>query len=222
MAPRSSSKRTAHARDSVTNLAPEVVVQRLPTYVRVLSQMEASGIDVASSEQLGASLRMTPAQIRKDLSYFGRFGRQGRGYDVQHLATQLRRILGIDQVWDAALVGVGSLGRAVAAYPGFATQGIRIVAAFDTDPGIIGGKVGDIAVHPFSRLRTIIRARAIKIGILTVPADRAQEVTDELVQAGIKAVLNYAPIVPHVPAGVRIRSIDPVLVLQSMTYYLDH
>ena len=201
---------------------PEVVVQRLPIYARVLSQMERRGIEVTSSDQLGANLRMTPAQIRKDLSYFGRFGRQGRGYDVRHLAGQLRRILGLDHTWDAALVGVGRLGRAVAAYPGFKSQGIHIAAAFDTDPGIIGTKVGNLTVQPLSSLRTIVRARAIKIGIVTVPADHAQEVIDTLVQAGIKAVLNYAPFAPHVPPSVRVRSVDPVLALQSMTYYLEH
>ena len=190
-------------------------------YARVLSQMERSGIEVTNSDQLGANLRMTPAQIRKDLSYFGRFGRQGRGYDVRHLAGQLRRILGLDHTWDAALVGVGRLGRAVAAYPGFKSQGIHIAAAFDTDPGIIGTKVGNLTVQPLSSLRTIVRARAIKIGIVTVPADHAQEVIDTLVQAGIKAVLNYAPFAPRVPPSVRVRNIDPVLALQSMTYYLE-
>jgi len=201
---------------------PEVVIQRLPVYVRVLFQMESQGIEVTSSEQLGVSLRMTPAQIRKDLSYFGRFGRQGRGYDVQHLTTQLRRILGFDHAWSTVLVGVGRLGRAVIAYPGFALEGIHIVAAFDSDPRVAGAKVGNLSVQPLSSLRTTIRARSIKIGIVTVPADHAQEVIDMLVQAGIKAVLNYAPVTPNVPADVRCRNIDPVLALQSMTYYLEH
>ena len=214
--------RHPHRRETASEPAPEVVVQRLPIYVRVLSQMEHRGIEVTSSEQLGASLRMTPAQIRKDLSYFGRFGRQGRGYNVRHLAGQLRRILGLDHVWDAALVGVGRLGRAVAAYPGFAPQGIRIAAAFDSDPRVVGRKVGDLTIEPFSRLRTIVRARGIKVGIVTVPTEHAQEVIDALAQAGIKAVLNYAPFAPDIPAGVRLHSVDPVLALQSMTYYLEH
>ena len=220
MAPRTD--RNSRRRETPPGPAPEVVIQRLPVYVRVLSQMAARGVEVTSSEQLGASLRITPSQRRKDLSYFGRFGRQGRGYNVRHLATQLRRILGLDQVWDAALVGVGRLGRAVAAYPGFAPEGIRIAAAFDANPSLVGGKVGDLTIRPLSSLRTTVRARAIKIGIVTVPADHAQEVIDALVQAGIKAVLNYAPVSPHVPPGVRIRSVDPVLALQSMTYYLEH
>ena len=201
---------------------PEVVVQRLPVYVRVLSQMESDDIDVTSSEQLGANLRMTPAQIRKDLSYFGRFGRQGRGYNVRHLATQLRRILGLDHVWDAVLVGVGRLGRAVAVYPGFTPQGIHIVAAFDSDPDVVGMQVGNLTVQPLSDLPKTVQARAIKIGVVAVPAAHAQDVIDTLVEAGIKAVLNYAPITPHVPPSVRVRSVDPVLALQSMTYYLEH
>ena len=201
---------------------PEVVVQRLPVYVRVLSQMESDDIDVTSSEQLGANLRMTPAQIRKDLSYFGRFGRQGRGYNVRHLATQLRRILGLDLVWDAVLVGVGRLGRAVAVYPGFAPQGIHIVAAFDSDPDVVGMPVGNLTVQPLSDLPKTVQARFIKIGVVAVPAAHAQDVIDTLVEAGIKAVLNYAPITPHVPPSVRVRSVDPVLALQSMTYYLEH
>ena len=206
---------------STDDPVPEVVVQLLPVYARMLSQMERRGIEITSSEQLGANLRITPAQIRKDLSYFGRFGRQGRGYDVQHLAGQLRRILGLDRSWDAALVGVGRLGRAVAAYPGFRTQGVHIAAAFDINSDIVGTNVGDLTVQPLSNLRTIVRARAIKIGIVTVPADHAQDVVDTLVQAGIKSVLNYAPVDPRLPPGVRVRNIDPVLSLQSMTYYLE-
>jgi redox-sensing transcriptional repressor len=182
--------------------------------------MQALGIRVTSSEQLGKSLRMTPAQIRKDLSYFGRFGRQGSGYDVSHLATQLRRILGLERTWDAALVGAGRLGRAVVAYPGFAPQGIRIAAVYDSDPNVVGQKVGEHTIRPFSSLVTTVRARGIKIGIVAVPANHAQEVFDALVQAGVKALLNYAPVAPEVPPGVRVRSIDPVLALHSMTYYL--
>jgi len=200
---------------------PEVVVQRLPMYVRVLSQFAGRGAEVISSEQLGASLRLTPAQIRKDLSYFGRFGRQGRGYDVGHLASELRTILGLDRVWDAALIGAGRLGRAVAAYPGFAPEGIRIAAAFDSDPDVVDQRFGDLTVQPLTRLRTTIRARGIRIGIVTVPADHAQAVIDTLVNAGIRAILNYAPITALVPAGVRLHPIDPVLALQSMTYHID-
>jgi redox-sensing transcriptional repressor len=199
---------------------PEVVIQRLPLYVRVLSQFSSSGNNVISSEQLGSRLQMTPAQIRKDLSYFGRFGKQGRGYDVEMLEGQLRSILGLDRTWNAAVVGMGRLGRAVVSYPGFAPEGFTVVAAFDTSSEIIGKNISDLDVRSISQLAETVKELDIKIGIVTVPIDHAQEVIDELVKAGIKAILNYAPLSPQVPEGVTVRGIDPVLSLQSMTYYL--
>jgi redox-sensing transcriptional repressor len=201
---------------------PEVVVQRLPLYVRVLSQFARAGIEVISSEQLGAHLQMTPAQIRKDLSYFGRFGKQGRGYDVRNLAAELRHILGLDVSWNAAVVGMGRLGRAVVAYPGFEPEGFRIVAAFDADDRTVGQQIGTLRVQAMRELEETVKAREIAIGIVTVPSAFAQEVINELVAAGIRSVLNYAPIAPVVPAHVKVRGIDPVLALQSMTYYLKH
>jgi len=199
---------------------PEVVVQRLPLYVRVLAQIEQQGAEVVSSEQLGAQLQMTPAQIRKDLSYFGRFGKQGRGYSVRHLSSELRRILGLDGAWNAAIVGMGRLGRAVAAYPGFAQERFRIVAAFDVDPHVVGTAAGDLMVLPMSELGATVAAKDIRIGIVAVPAAQAQAVIDTLVAAGVKAILNYAPYAAQVPEGVKVRGIDPVLALQSMTYYI--
>ena len=199
---------------------PDTVVRRLPMYVRVLSQFEDEGIEIIKSDELGASLYITPAQIRRDLSHFGRFGRQNRGYDVRRLATELRHILGLDRVWEAVLVGVGRLGRAIAVYPGFTPEGIRIVAAFDADPDIAGLPVGNLTVQPLSELQSTVSARAVKIGIVAVPAAHAQDIINELVEAGIRAILNYAPTAARVPPEVKLRSIDPVLALQSMTYYL--
>jgi redox-sensing transcriptional repressor len=199
---------------------PEVVVQRLPLYVRVLAQIEQQGTEVVSSEQLGEQLQMTPAQIRKDLSYFGRFGKQGRGYNVIHLSSELRRILGLNSAWNAAIVGMGRLGRAVAAYPGFAQERFRIVAAFDADRGVVGSATGALTVLPMSALAAEIAAKDVRIGIVAVPADQAQAVIDALVAAGVKAILNYAPYAAQVPEGVKLRGIDPVLALQSMTFYL--
>lgn len=201
-------------------IVPEVVIQRLPLYLRVLSQYSNSDRDVISSEQLGERLQMTPAQIRKDLSYFGRFGKQGRGYDVAMLEAQLRGILGLDRTWNAALVGMGRLGRAVVSYPGFAPEGFNIAAAFDANEQVVGQTVSDLEILPITRLAERVNKLDIKIGIVTVPIDHAQEVIDELVKAGIKSILNYAPLSPQVPAGVTVRSIDPVLSLQSMTYYI--
>ena len=206
-----------------TNLqadVPEVVVQRLPLYVRVLSQFSGSGDTVISSEQLGQRLQMTPAQIRKDLAYFGRFGKQGRGYDTAMLEQRLRNILGLDRSWNAAVIGMGRLGRAVVSYPGFEPEGFNIVAAFEADTSIVGQVISGLEVQAISDLEQTMKEQNIKIGIVTVPVDHAQEVIDVLVKAGIRSILNYAPLSPQVPDGVTVRGIDPVLSLQSMTYYI--
>lgn len=200
---------------------PEVVIQRLPLYVRVLTQHSRRGVDVISSEQLGKLLQMTPAQIRKDLSYFGRFGRQGQGYRVADLEARLREILGLDRSWNAAVVGMGRLGRAVVSYPGFEPEGFNIVAAFDANPELIGQTVSGLSVQAISDLPIAVQRQSIKIGIVAVPVDHAQHVIDLLVDAGIKSILNYAPLSPQTPDDVVVRGIDPVLSLQSMTYYID-
>lgn len=200
---------------------PEVVIQRLPLYVRALSQFSDSGNNVISSEQLGRRLQMTPAQIRKDLSYFGRFGKQGRGYNVASLEQRLRSILGLDRPWNTTVIGMGRLGRAVVSYPGFAPEGFNIVAAFDADDDIVGQTISGLDVQSISALSEIVKEKDIKIGIVTVPVEHAQEVIDALVDAGIKSILNYAPLSPKVPDGVTVRGIDPVLSLQSMTYYIN-
>ena len=203
-----------------SNEVPDVVVLRLPLYVRALSQLEDSGAEVVSSQQLGRLLQMTPAQIRKDLSYFGRFGKQGRGYNVRFLGEELKQILGLDQKWPACLVGVGRLGQAIVNYPGFVPEGFNIVAAFDADPSQVGRRVGDVGVRPMEELGPAVASGEILIGIVAVPAPYAQGVIDQLVAAGVKGILNYAPVAPHVPMNVVLRNIDPLLSLQSMTFYL--
>jgi redox-sensing transcriptional repressor len=200
---------------------PEVVILRLPLYVRALTQLFAERSEVVSSQQLGSRLQMTPAQIRKDLSYFGRFGKQGRGYSVRFLLEELREILGLGGQWHTCLVGVGRLGRAIIAYPGFAPEGFRIVAAFDTDPEKAGSSVGGLQVHPMSEVSRIVDDQNISIAIVAVPATEAQSVIDLLVQNRVRGILNYAPVAPQVPVGIVMRNIDPVLSLQSMTYYLQ-
>lgn len=202
------------------NLIPEVVILRLPQYVRALTQLNREGMDVISSQELGELLQITPAQIRKDLSYFGRFGKQGRGYNVRYLLTELRRILGLDREWSAALVGVGRLGKAIISYPGFAPEGFKVVAAFDIDPQQVGKRLDSLEVQEMSELDKTVKKRGIQIGIVAVQASQAQDVIDKLVAAGVKAILNYAPISPQVSSNVRVRSIDPVLSLQTMTFYL--
>ncbi|MBM3944095.1 MAG: redox-sensing transcriptional repressor Rex [SAR202 cluster bacterium] len=199
---------------------PEVVVLRLPLYVRALTQLGSEGVDVVSSQQLGRRLQMTPAQIRKDLSYFGRFGKQGRGYKVHFLLRELGQILGLDKRWNTCLVGVGRLGRAIINYPGFAPEGFNILAAFDSDPAQIGTPVGNLTVQPMDHLMRVIKDQGIIIAIVAVPATQTQTVIDQLVKSEIKAILNYAPVAPQVPMHIVLRNIDPVLSLQSMTYYL--
>ena len=199
---------------------PEVVINRLPVYARALTELQLRGESVVSSQALGELLDVTPAQIRKDLSYFGRFGKQGRGYNVNSLLSKLREILGIDRQWRLILVGVGRLGQAIAEYGGFGPQGFEIVAAFDANPDVVGRPIGGIPVHDIEHLDAFLKTARVDIGIVAVPAEVAQQVVDKLVGAGIRAILNYAPITAHVPRDVAIRHIDPVLSLQSMTFYI--
>ena len=199
---------------------PEVVINRLPVYARALSELAARGESVVSSQALGELLDVTPAQIRKDLSYFGRFGKQGRGYNVASLLAKLQEILGIDRQWRLLLVGVGRLGQAIAEYGGFGPQGFHITAAFDANPSVVGSEVGGVTVQDIEKLDSYLASNRIDIGIVAVPAQEAQIVVNKLVKAGIRAILNYAPITAHVPRDVSIRHIDPVLAMQSMTFYI--
>lgn len=201
---------------------PLVVIDRLPLYARALSAMEVRGREVVSSQELGHLLNVTPAQIRKDLSYFGRFGKQGRGYNVRKLLEELHRILGLNRQWRMALVGVGRLGRAILGYEGFVPQGFRIVEAFDSDEDMIGTKINGLEIRDTAGLEAVLRENQVDVGIVAVPAEVAQDVIDALVRCGVRAILNYAPIAAHVPRGVNIKRIDPVLALQGMTYYLKN
>ena len=199
---------------------PEVVILRLPLYVRVLAELESAGADVVSSQTLGRLLHSTPAQIRKDLSYFGRFGKQGRGYRVGHLLRELRQIMGLEREWSVVLVGVGLLGKAILSYQGFAPQGFHVVAAFDADPELVGTTVGGLVVRHSEELAEVVRELKPQLAIVAVPAHACQRVIDHVVATGIKGILNYAPYQAQVPDGVWVRDIDPVVTLQSMTYYL--
>ncbi len=203
-----------------TGEVPEVVITRLPQYVRILSQLLDAGEEVTNSQQLGEQLQVTPAQIRKDLSYFGRFGKQGRGYVVRDLLRELKQILGLNSEWNVAVVGVGRLGNAILNYPGFNPDGFHLVAAFDNNLANVGREVGGVSVQPMAEMAETVAERDISIAIVAVPSAHTQTVIDQLVECGIRAILNYAPITAQVPDGIRVRSIDPVLALQSMTYYL--
>jgi redox-sensing transcriptional repressor len=204
----------------VTLEIPEVVIGRLPIYARALSSLARNGETVVSSQTLGEQLDVTPAQIRKDLSYFGRFGKQGRGYNVADLLGRLREILGIDRRWNVCVIGMGRLGGAIVEYGGFQPQGFDIVAAFDENPEIVGQSVGGLTIQHYDELKPFLEDNAVDIGVVAVPADVAQAVVNRLVECGVDSILNYAPTNPHVPSHVRVRQIDPVLEMQSMTYYL--
>jgi len=199
---------------------PDIVVGRLPLYLRALVQMGDEAKEVTSSQQLGDRLGISSAQIRKDLSQFGEFGKQGTGYNVAFLIGQLKRILKVEKIWDVALVGVGDLGRAVAHYAGFIDRGFRIAALFDSDPAKIGTRVDDLLIEDTGTMVESIRARGLKVAMLAVPARGAQVVAEKLVEAGIQAILCYAPTSINVPANVRVQYIDPVLRMQQMTHYL--
>jgi redox-sensing transcriptional repressor len=199
---------------------PDVVIDRLPLYYRLLARLEQEGRAVISSQELGDELGVTPAQIRKDLSYFGRFGKQGRGYSVTRLAEELRLILGLDRRWRVVVVGIGRLGRAISSYPGFEGQGFDIVGRYDTAPAIIGSTLDDNVILDADDLEVDLRRTPVDIGIVAVTAEAAQEVVDTLVRGGVRAILNYTPARVQVPSGVELRHINPVLFLQSMTYHL--
>jgi redox-sensing transcriptional repressor len=199
---------------------PSVVIDRLPVYARALTELEEQGRDVVSSQEMGLMLGVTPAQIRKDLSYFGRFGKQGRGYNVRRLAQELRQILGLDRQWSMILVGVGHLGMAILSYDGFQPQGFIIVDAFDADPAMIGKKVAGLTVRDVAELPEYLKKRQVDVGIVATPASAAVSIIDTLIAGGVRSILNYAPVAVHVPDNVQVKNIDPVLALQSMTFYL--
>ena len=163
---------------------------------------------------------ISAAQIRKDISQFGEFGKQGTGYRIPYLMDKLREILKVDRIWDVAVVGAGDIGHALARYQGFVDRGFRIVMVFDNDQSKVGEQLGEFVVKDTSVMVEELQKANIKIAMLTVPAVAAQEVTDTLIKAGVKAILNYAPINLNVPEGVYVQHTDPVTHLQRMTYYL--
>lgn len=200
---------------------PDIVVGRLPLYLRALTRLEHDGNEYTSSQELGTRLGISPAQIRKDLSHFGEFGKQGTGYQVVTLIEHLQHILHIDREWDVALVGVGDLGRALANYNGFASRGFKISHLFDANPSKVGKVINNLPILPSADLAAIIHSARLKIAMVATPVDSAQGVTDTLVDAGILAILNYAPISLNVPEHIQIQYIDPVIHLQKMAYYVD-
>lgn len=213
---------TAEERPDVADDIPDIVIGRLPIYLQALTRMaEEGGKLTTSSQELGERLGISSAQIRKDLSHFGEFGKQGTGYHITYLVDQLRRILHLDREWPVALVGAGYLGHALAHYGGFQRRGFHISWIFDNDPEIVGQTLNGVTVRPVDTLEDVLRKERVQIGVLAVPAAVAQELADRLVDAGVRAILTYAPISISVPEGVHVQYSDPVVQLQRMTYYLN-
>ena len=199
---------------------PEMTIRRLSIYTRCLLQLEEDGVRTISSQELAERFNLNSAQVRKDLAYFGEFGVRGIGYYVAGLKAELQRILGLDREWPVALVGFGNLGSALFHYRGFSRQGFRIAAIFDNDPAKAGRTVDGVPVFAVADLAREVRARGIQIAVLAVPAEAAQTVTDQLVAAGIKAVLNFAPLRLRVPKDARLKNVDLSIELETLSFYL--
>jgi redox-sensing transcriptional repressor len=204
----------------VKKQVPDIVVARLPLYLQTLKRLEIEGDYNTSSKDLGAKLGISAAQIRKDLSHFGEFGKQGTGYAISFLIESLEEILKVNKVWDMALIGVGFLGHAIANFKGFNSHGFQIKIIFDFDPEKIGTTIAGFEVQDSRNLEKILSENNISVAMITVDAEHAQDVAEKLVKAGVKAILNYAPVILKVPNDVQVQYIDPLLELQHMTYYL--
>ncbi len=198
---------------------PEKTVTRLSIYLRCLEELEEDGLGAVSSKQLAERFGLNSAQVRKDLAYFGQFGVRGLGYYIVELKHNLERILGLKQEWEVALVGIGNLGSALAGYKGFQERGFKVVALFDRDPARIGKRLGNLAVLDAARMVSSIRRRKIRIAVISVPAQNAQAVADHLVQAGVTAILNFAPTQLSVPPDVKVQNVDLSILLKTLSFY---
>lgn len=200
----------------------EAVVRRLPIYLRFLNELSLSGIQTVSSQDLGEKLDLNPAQIRKDLAYFGEFGRKGVGYNVDYLIEKIRQILKLDKMMYVALVGTGNLGRALCNYNMYIKDNMKIVSVFDADHSKKGIVINNLIVQPMEELSDSVTQLDISLGIITVPAVEAQNVADQFIAAGIRGILNFAPVVLKPSAGIRIHNADFTAELLSLAYYMDN
>jgi redox-sensing transcriptional repressor len=198
---------------------PEATVARLPLYLRVLVDLVTAGVTTVSSDALADAAGVTPAKVRKDLSYLGSYGTRGKGYDVAYLVHQIRRELGLTQPWPIAIVGIGNLGQALANFRGFGERGFRVAALVDADPAKVGERIGDLEVRPVEELAGLVSAHGVSIGVVATPAATAQDAADLLVAAGVRSILNFAPAVLSVPPGVTVRKVDLAVELQILAYY---
>lgn len=198
----------------------EAVVKRLPVYLRYLNSLKAMNVRTVSSQQLGEALDLNPAQIRKDLAYFGEFGRKGIGYEVNYLVEKIKSILKLDRQVNVLLVGAGHLGHAISNYNAYLKDNMKIIAIFDADPMKVGKKIANLIIQPLEELAQAVKEKDIRIGIIAVPADAAQSVADHLVDAGVAGILNFAPTNLRVPEWVRVHDADVTMELHSLAYYL--
>jgi redox-sensing transcriptional repressor len=203
------------------DLAPNPAIRRLSLYLRQLESFKRSDRRTISSKQLGESLNLTDAQVRKDLAYFGQFGHPGIGYRVDELIGKVKQILGTDKTWNVLLVGAGNLGRALMAYHGFDAKGFRLVAIFDNDPSKAGKHEGSFTIQPLSELAATIRRDNIKLAMIAVPADVAQQVANELVAAGIRGLLNFAPVSINVPPEIALNAVDLAVQLEQISFQVS-
>lgn len=201
---------------------PEATIIRLSVYSRFLAQVERKGIVTISSGEIAKGVGVGSAQVRKDLAYFGEFGTRGVGYNVSELYGHLMKILGLTTQWNVVIVGAGKLGSALAMYGGFLERGFKVVGIFDNDPKKIGQKLADVEIMGVDRLREVVNKQNAHIGIITVPADEAQETANELVAANVRAILNFSPRVLNVPDDVVIRHVDLSVNLEILSFYLGY
>ncbi len=218
MARQDRSARRSHSESSLEPRLSRASVGRLSLYLRRLEEFQRAGIHRISSNRLGQPLAITDTQVRKDLAFLGRLGQPGIGYDVDDLIGSIRSTLGIDRCWSAALVGVGNLARALLRYNGFIERGFRIVALFDSDLRKVGQAVDDLTIYPVSRMKEIIATTGAELGILTVPASAVQNVADELVAAGIKGLLNFAPGLIRTRPGISVVNVDLTVQLEQLAF----
>lgn len=204
-----------------TQKISEAVVRRLPIYLRYLNELQMNNVSTVSSQDLGQKLDLNPAQIRKDLAYFGEFGKKGIGYDINYLIEKIRQILKLDRHIQVALVGAGNLGRALCNYNTYLRNDMKIVALFDAMPSKTGEVINNLVVLPMDKMKSVLFELGVRIGIITVPAAEAQNVANEFVACGIEAILNFAPVIIKVPSDVRVHYADFTTELQSLAYYLD-
>jgi redox-sensing transcriptional repressor len=198
---------------------PAATIARLPLYLRALVALEDSGVETVSSEQLAVESAVTSAKLRKDLSYLGSYGRRGVGYSVGDLRSHIEDEMGLTRDLPVVIVGVGNLGHALAGYGGLSGRGFRVVGLLDVDPRRVGETVAEVTVRPLDDLEDVVAAHPGCIGVLTVPATAAQEMSDRLVQAGVRSILTFAPVSLAVPDGVQVRKVDLAVELQILAYH---